>query len=82
MLYYFFPIWTIIRPNGQFLFSEFEALLIDHIETPPASFLLSDPLLLMLGSAFLLRLPRLARERVLDLRAAAALMFGLNCCRT
>jgi hypothetical protein len=57
-------------------------MVIDHIETPPASFLLSDPLLLMLGSAFLLRLPRLARERVLDLRAAAALMFGLNCCRT
>jgi hypothetical protein len=67
ILYYFFPIWTIIRPNGQFLFSEFEARLIDHIETPPASFLLSDPL---------------ARERVLVLRASAALMFGRNCCRT
>jgi hypothetical protein len=77
ILYYFFPIWTIIRPDGQFLFSEFEARLIDHIETPPASFLLSDPLLLMLGGAFLFRLPRLARERLLDLRAVAALTIGL-----
>jgi hypothetical protein len=77
ILYYFFPIWTIIRPNGQFLFSEFETRLIDHIETPPASFLLSDPLLLTLGGAFLLRLLQLAREHLLDLRAVSALMIGL-----
>jgi hypothetical protein len=76
ILYYFFPIWTIIRPDGQFLFSEFETRLLDTVETPPSSFLLSDPLLLMLGGAFLLQLPRLARERLLDLRTVVALMIG------
>ncbi len=76
ILYYFFPIWTIIRPDGQFLFSEFETRILDTVETPPSSFLLSDPLLLMLGGASLLQLPRLARERLLDLRAVVALMIG------
>jgi len=35
-------------------------------------------LFLVLGGACLLRLPRLARERLLDLRAAAALMIGFS----
>jgi hypothetical protein len=77
ILYYFFPIWTIIRPDGQFLFSEFETRILPHVETPPASFLLTDPLLRMLGGAHLLRLPRLARERLLDLHAVAGLLIGL-----
>jgi hypothetical protein len=76
LLYYFFPIWTIIRPDGQFLFSEFETWILDGVELPPSSFLLSDPLLLVLGGAFLLQLRRLARERLLDLRAVAVLMIG------
>jgi hypothetical protein len=76
VFYYFFPIWTIIRPDGQFLFSEFETRMLDGVEPPPSSFLLSDPLLLVLGGAFLLRLPRLARERLLDLRAVMAVMIG------
>jgi hypothetical protein len=78
ILYYFFPIWTIIRPDGQFLFSDFEKRVLYGVETPPSSFLLSDPLLLVLGGAFLLRLPQLARERLLDLRAAAALTIGFS----
>jgi hypothetical protein len=76
-LYYFFPVWAIFRPDGQFLFSEFETRMLDGVEPPPSSFLLSDPLLLALGGAFLFQLPRLARERQLDLRAVAALMIGL-----
>jgi hypothetical protein len=51
--------------------------MLDGVEPPPSSFLLSDPLLLALGGAFLFQLPRLARERQLDLRAVAALMIGL-----
>jgi len=77
ILYYFFPIWTITRPDGQFLFSEFETRMLDAVETPPSSFLLSDPLLLVLAGAYLLRMPRLAREGLLDLGAAVALMIGL-----
>jgi hypothetical protein len=76
ILYYFLPIWTVVRPDGQFLFSEFETRILDGVETPPSSFLLSDPLLLVLGGAFLRRLPQLARERLLDIRAVAALMIG------
>ena len=76
ILYYFFPSWAIIRPDGQLLFSEFETRILDGVEAPPSSFLLSDPLLLVLGGAYLLRLPQLARERLLDLRAVAALMIG------
>lgn len=76
ILYYFLPIWAIVRPDGQFLFSEFETRILDGVEAPPSSFLLSDPLLLVLGVAFLRRLPQLARERLLDIRAVAALMIG------
>ena len=67
IVYYFFPIWTISRPDGQFLFAEFETRMIDAVETPQSSFLLSDPLLLVLAGAYLLRLPRLVRDRLLDL---------------
>ena len=77
-IYYFFPIWTIVRPDGHFLFSEFESRLFEGVETPPSSFLLSDPLLLVLGGAYLLRLPQLVRERLIDLRAMAAIMIGLS----
>ncbi len=77
ILYYFFPVWMIVRPDGQFLFAEFETRILDGVEPPPSSFLLSDPVLLVLAGALLLRLPRLARERLVDLRAVAALMIGL-----
>ena len=77
IVYYFFPIWTIIRPDGQFLFSVFQNWQIDSVDAPPASFLVSDPLLLILSGASLLRLPRLARGRLLDVCAMAALMIRL-----
>jgi hypothetical protein len=77
ILYYFFPIWTISRPDGQFLFSQFETRMLDAVETPPSSFLLSDPLLLVLAGAYLWWVPRLVRERLLDPLAVAALMIGL-----
>jgi hypothetical protein len=77
-LYYLFPIWMIIRPDGQFLFSQFERRMLDGVEPPPSGFLLSDPLFLVLGGAFLFQLPRLARGRLLDLRATAALTIGFS----
>src|SRR5262249_38661489 len=33
ILYYFFPIWMIARPDGQLLFSEFEIRILDAVET-------------------------------------------------
>jgi hypothetical protein len=52
--------------------------MLDGVEPPPSSFLLSDPLLLVLGGACLLRLPQLARGRLLDLRATVALTIGFS----
>jgi hypothetical protein len=46
--YYFLPIWGIIRPDGQLLFSGTQARLVDVLELPAGSFLLTDPLLLVL----------------------------------
>lgn len=44
--YYFFPIWGIVRPDGQFLWADAQSRLFDSVELPAGSFLLSDPLLL------------------------------------
>ena len=49
--YYFVPIWTWVRTDGQLLFSEARERLIDAFELPAGSFLLSDPLLLGLAFA-------------------------------
>ena len=47
--FYFFPIWALGRPDGHLLFAEAQARLLDAVELPPGSFLLSDPLLLGLS---------------------------------
>lgn len=51
-VYYFFPIWLVQRPDGFMLFEEHQKRLIDAAELPPGSFLLTDPLLLLLGAFF------------------------------
>ena len=78
ILYYFLPGWTFVGANGQLLFSKFEIRMLDGVEVPPGSFLLSDPLLLILAGIGLVRLPQLGRERLIDLQAVAALMIGLS----
>ena len=64
--YYFVPIWTWVRSDGQLLFSEARERLIDAFELPAGSFLLSDPLLLGLAAA--VRRPTMT---------TAALLIGL-----
>ena len=76
LLYYFFPIWTIIRPDGQLLFSEFQSRVMFNYDVPMSTFLLSDPLLLVFSGIFILSLPQLHRAREIDLRAVAALVIG------
>lgn len=66
--YYFAPIWMIVRPDGQLLFAEASARLLDVMELPPGSFLLTDALLLGLGAI------GIARVRCWP---AAALLAGL-----
>jgi hypothetical protein len=76
--YYFLPVWGVIRPDGHLLFAEARAALVDAMELPPSSFLLSDPLLLGLAlSLIILGLDRRtaaagARSPVLPLLAGLA----------
>ena len=68
LIYYFAPIWIWIRADGHVLFAEAQATLMDAMELPPGSFLLTDPLLLILATIGL--------TRVRD-RQTAALLIGL-----
>lgn len=48
-IYYFFPVWVIQGSNHQLLLGAMRDRLIDAAELPPSSFLLTDPLVLVLG---------------------------------
>jgi hypothetical protein len=75
--YYFLPVWSIVRPDGQLLFAGAQAAMIDSMELPPGSFLLSDPLLVGLCAVGLAATLRQVRLQTSEGRAAAALMSGL-----
>ncbi|MBJ6122627.1 hypothetical protein [Sphingomonas mollis] len=49
LVYYLFPVWVLRGGDGQLLFDTTRLRLIDAAELPPSSFLLTDPLLLLLG---------------------------------
>jgi hypothetical protein len=66
--YYFVPVWVWVRSDGHVLFAEAQATLMDAMELPPGSFLLTDPLLIGLAVAGVLTV----RDR-----ARAALVLGL-----
>ncbi|HET7340252.1 MAG TPA: hypothetical protein VFL90_02230, partial [Methylomirabilota bacterium] len=75
LMYYFAPVWWVHDAPAHLAFAEFQERLLDLVELPPSSFLLSDPLLLVvaaLGLGVLLR-PTTA----LDRRAAALLATAL-----
>jgi hypothetical protein len=67
LIYYFFPIWALHRPDGKFLFQEF----------PPGSFILSDPLLIILALGFFYSLWARRGRAIVNLRYCAALLLGL-----
>ncbi len=56
--YYFVPVWMWIRSDGHLLLAEARARLVDVMELPPGSFLLSDPLLLGMAAMGLTGLRR------------------------
>jgi hypothetical protein len=56
--YYFLPLWAIIRPDHRLLFAEFQDQLMDAVELPPGSFLLTDPVLLLMAAIGIARLRR------------------------
>lgn len=72
LVYYFAPVWVLHGPDGQLLFEATRQKWIDAAELPPSSFLLTDPLLLLLGGcALFARRPQRLRAR------DAAIALGL-----
>ncbi len=65
LMYYFAPVWPLYWPGGGLIFADFQARLVEA-ELPPASFLLSDPLLLLLAA-------RVRTRRAAPLAIAAGL---------
>jgi hypothetical protein len=49
LMYYFFPVWVLHDSAGHLLWDAWQRRVIDTIELPPSTFLLSDPLLLGLA---------------------------------
>jgi hypothetical protein len=78
LMYYFLPIWAIIRPDGRFMFDEFRQRYIDGNDLPPSSFFISDPLLVLLDIVFVVLWWRGRMQRdQFDGRASIALLVGL-----
>ena len=69
--YYFLPVWTIIGPDGHFLFRAIQDRLYYTVELPPATFFASDPLLCFLA---VLGCARLRRDRSIARLVAVCFM--------
>lgn len=54
--YYFVPVWALIGSTGELLWAGFRDRVFDSVELPPASFLVSDPLLIGLAGYAFVRL--------------------------
>ena len=74
LMYYFVPVWTIIRADGYLLFHEFQQRMMDGAELPISSFFVSDPLLLTLSGIAVFSV---WRQRVIKNEHGAALLIGL-----
>jgi hypothetical protein len=77
LIYFFFPLWALHAPGGEFFFQAAQLRLLDATELPPSSFLLTDLLpLLFIASLYsaLKHRTKLLSARVLQ---AAALASGL-----
>jgi len=49
LMYYFVPVWVIQAPDGHFWFDSFANRYMDATELPASSFLLTDPLLIVVA---------------------------------
>jgi hypothetical protein len=72
LMYYFAPVWFVPSDDGNFLFDDYRRRELDLAEPPPSSFVLTDPLLLMLAAAGFGALWR--RNRMALSRPGAALI--------
>jgi hypothetical protein len=48
LIYYFVPVWVVQRTDGKLMFEEYQTRLLDAVELPPSSFLLTDAFLVLL----------------------------------
>lgn len=53
--YYFVPVWALLGAAGELLWAGFRDRVFDSVELPPASFFVSDPLLIGLAAYGILR---------------------------
>lgn len=74
LVYYFAPVWVLRGPDGQLLLDAMRQRWIDAAELPPSSFLLTDPLLLVLGGV---AIAGWARHATADRARAVAIAIGL-----
>jgi len=75
--YYFFPIWAIRGADGGFLFEDFQRHLMDSVELPPASLLVSDPLMVGLAVLGVVLAWRRRRRGGVDVPAIGLAAAGL-----
>jgi hypothetical protein len=75
LAYYFVPVWVASNADGTLLWSALEHRAIDSVELPPASFFISDPLVVGL---MLFMLVQLARHRgAFDRAVVVPVLAGL-----
>lgn len=77
LLYYFLPIWAIRAPDGGFLFEGFRHRFIDVVELPPASLLISDPLLIGMAALGVALTWRSRRRAGIDVSSVGLTAAGL-----
>jgi hypothetical protein len=74
LMYYFAPVWFIHSSDGDWLFNDYRRRELDLAEAPPSSFLITDPLILVLaagGFGTILRRNRLAIRHATATRTIA-----------
>lgn len=83
LVYYFAPVWVLHGRDGQLLLDATREKWIDAAELPPSSFLLTDPLLLVLGAhavAGWFRTAAADRARSIAIALGLAVPAGLMLC--
>ena len=75
--YYFLPLWVLPVHDGGYLFEAAQRRLVDAAELPPGTFVLSDPVVIILGIAFVYLAARDGRRTDLDMPYSLAAMTGL-----
>src|SRR6266568_7774833 len=74
-VYYFVPVWAISTADGSLLWSAFQHRTIYSVELPPASFFLSDPLIVGLAVFALVQL--VTNREALNRAIAVPVLAGL-----